>query len=62
MRRESRRASRNGGARAVAQASRTVLAGVEVRTDVSLVRWPNRYSDPRGEVMWSRVTELVGLR
>jgi hypothetical protein len=40
-------------------ASRVVLAGFELRTDVEIVRWPARYSDPRGQVMWERVTRLL---
>jgi hypothetical protein len=44
---------------AMGQASRTVLGGMEVGTEVELVRWPGRYADPRGLIMWNRVTELV---
>jgi hypothetical protein len=40
-------------------ASRVVLAGFELRTDADFVRWPSRYSDPRGAVMWDRVTRLL---
>jgi hypothetical protein len=47
---------------AMAEASRTVLAGLEVGTDVAVVPSPDRYSDPRGEVMWNRVTELLHIR
>jgi DNA polymerase-1 len=43
---------------AMADASRMVL-DVEVPTDVEIVEWPGRYADPRGAVMWARVTELV---
>ena len=44
---------------AMAEASRAVLAGFEIRTDVSIVRYPERYMDPRGTVMWDRVMRLI---
>ena len=44
---------------AMAEASRIVLSGFELGTDVSVTKWPNRYSDPRGTVMWERVTKLL---
>ena len=44
---------------AMAEASRIVLDGFELGTDVSVTRWPDRYMDPRGVVMWQRVTELL---
>ena len=40
-------------------ASRIVLGGFELRTDADIVRWPDRYSDPRGQVMWGRVMRLI---
>src|SRR3954453_15813210 len=40
-------------------ASRVVLGGFELRTDAEIVRWPARYSDPRGAVMWERATRLL---
>jgi hypothetical protein len=43
----------------MAEASRVVLGGFELRTDVNVVAWPNRYSDPRGRSMWEHVTSLV---
>jgi DNA polymerase I len=45
---------------AMAEASRIVLNGFELGTDVSITRWPNRYMDDRGRVMWERVNELLG--
>ncbi|WP_316225289.1 DNA polymerase [Bradyrhizobium sp. SZCCHNS3052] len=45
---------------AMAEASRVVLSGFELTTDVKIVRWPNRYMDPRGTVMWDRVVSLIG--
>jgi len=46
--------------RAMAEASRVVLSGFELATDVKIVRWPDRYMDPRGAVMWGRVQQLLG--
>ena len=44
---------------AMAEASRIVLGGFELGTDVSITRWPDRYMDSRGRVMWHRVMELL---
>jgi DNA polymerase I len=45
---------------AMAEASRAVLGGFEIRTNVEhLVRYPDRYEDDRGRVMWARVMELL---
>jgi DNA polymerase I-like protein with 3'-5' exonuclease and polymerase domains len=44
---------------AMAEASKTVLKGFELQTDVKRVRYPDRYMDGRGRVMWQRVTELL---
>jgi DNA polymerase-1 len=44
---------------AMAEASRIVLGGFELGTDVSITRWPGRYMDARGRVMWDRVTGLL---
>ena len=46
----------------MAKASRVVLDGFELRTDVNVVRYPDRYQDPRGAVMWQRVMKLVAKR
>jgi DNA polymerase I len=43
---------------AMAEASKVVLDGLEVDTDVEIIRWPDRYADPRGAVMWDRITQL----
>jgi hypothetical protein len=43
----------------MAHASSVVLDGLEVGTDADVIRWPDRYADPRGAIMWSRVTELL---
>jgi DNA polymerase I len=44
---------------AMAEASRVVLKGFELGTDVKLMHHPDRYMDERGEVMWDRVIKLV---
>jgi hypothetical protein len=44
---------------AMIEASRIVLAGFELGTDVSITEWPARYMDPRGAVMWDRVAKLL---
>jgi DNA polymerase I len=43
----------------MAEASRTVLAGFELGTDATITRYPHRYSDGRGAVMWDRVCKLI---
>ena len=45
--------------RLMGQASRVVLSGFEVRTDVKIVRHPNRWVDPRGAFMWERICSLI---
>jgi hypothetical protein len=44
---------------AMAKASRDVLGGLEIGTDVSVIAYPDRYADPRGLTMWERVTERL---
>jgi hypothetical protein len=47
--------------RAMAEASRAILNGFELRTDVRVVPWPERYMDEkRGRRMWNTVTKLLG--
>jgi DNA polymerase I len=45
--------------KAMSEASMFVLGGFELATDVKVVRWPDRYVDPRGQEMWNRVCNLV---
>jgi hypothetical protein len=48
---------------AMAEASRIVLGGFELHTDVTLIRYPDRYMDvERGKVMWDRVIGLVNAQ
>ncbi len=41
------------------QASRIVLSGFELRSDVKFIRWPERFEDERGVVMWDTVQALL---
>jgi DNA polymerase I len=44
----------------MAKAAATVLGpAVGIETDVLIVRYPGRYSDPRGEAMWDQVMSLL---
>ena len=42
------------------EASRIVLDGFELGSDVKEVRYPDRYMDKRGVVMWNKVMNLIG--
>jgi DNA polymerase I len=44
---------------AMAEASRIVFGGFELRTDVHIVKYPDRYMDARGGEMWRRVIDLI---
>jgi DNA polymerase I len=44
---------------AMAEASRIVLDGFELRSEAKLVHYPDRYSDPRGEMMWTTVMQIL---
>jgi hypothetical protein len=44
---------------AMRDASEIVLDGFALRTDAEIVRYPDRYSDPRGVKMWETVTEIL---
>jgi len=44
---------------AMAEASRIVLGGFEVRTDAKVVRGPERFADKRGVRMWTAVSEAI---
>jgi DNA polymerase I-like protein with 3'-5' exonuclease and polymerase domains len=43
----------------MAEASRVVLSGFELRTDAEVICYPDRYSDGRGRVMWRTVTDIL---
>ena len=44
---------------AMREASELVLPGFPLRTDANIVRYPDRYSDPRGTRMWDAVRKIV---
>jgi DNA polymerase I len=44
----------------MAEASRVVLGGYEIRTDVEVIRYPDRYMDSRGQRVWNLVAEVLG--
>ena len=41
------------------EASRIVLDGFELNSDVDIVRYPERYMDKRGEKMWNSIWETI---
>ena len=41
------------------KASQIILFGFELNSDVKVVRYPDRYMDKRGAVMWNKVTSLL---
>jgi hypothetical protein len=41
------------------EAGRAVTGGFPVRTDASVVRFPDRYMDEGGQAMWERVKALL---
>jgi hypothetical protein len=44
---------------AMAEASQLVLGGFTLRSDAKVVRYPDRYMDPRGQRMWDAVTRIL---
>jgi hypothetical protein len=44
------------------EASEVVLNGFTLRTEAKVVRFPDRYMDERGQVVWDRVQELLADR
>ena len=45
--------------RAMAEASRIVLGGLELRSEATVIRYPDRYIDPRGRRMWETVQSVI---
>jgi hypothetical protein len=41
------------------RAGAAVTGGLAVRTDAKVIRYPDRYADERGEMMWNLVTQLA---
>ena len=44
---------------AMVEASEVVLDGFRLRTEVKVVRWPDRYMDGRGREFWDRLMRLL---
>jgi hypothetical protein len=44
---------------AMAAASRAVLNGVTLRSSVTQIRYPQRFTDPRGAAMWATVLDVL---
>jgi DNA polymerase I-like protein with 3'-5' exonuclease and polymerase domains len=44
---------------AMGEASRYVLSGFELRDEARIVRWPDRYVDPRGTKMWQTIMGIL---
>lgn len=47
---------------AMARASRVVLSGFELKTDVQEFRYPERFVDVRGQAMWDLVWGIIDER
>ena len=45
--------------KAMADASAIILDGFELRTDVDVIKWPDRFEDERGAEMWSKIMRLL---
>ena len=45
--------------KAMADASKLILGGFELRSEVKIFAHPNRFTDPRGESMWAKVWEII---
>jgi hypothetical protein len=45
--------------KAMADASKLVLGGFELRSEVKIFAHPDRFTDPRGESMWAKVWEII---
>jgi DNA polymerase-1 len=44
---------------AMSEASVAVLGGFRLRSEAKVIRYPERYMDPRGEHMWTTVWDLI---
>jgi DNA polymerase I-like protein with 3'-5' exonuclease and polymerase domains len=47
---------------AMAEASRIVLNGYAVKTDVEITRWPDRCTDARGSALWQKICAQLEKR
>jgi hypothetical protein len=41
------------------RASRVILPGFTIRTESKIVRYPDRWEEPLGHALWSKVMELL---
>lgn len=41
------------------QAAALVIPGLKMRTDAKIIRHPDRFSDPRGDAFWEKVTAIL---
>ena len=41
------------------EASGVVLSGVKIGVDTKIVRYPDHYTDPRGEALYNRIMRLL---
>ena len=41
------------------EASRIVLGDLEIGTDAKIVRYPERFTDPRGQDLFDRISRLL---
>jgi DNA polymerase family A len=46
----------------MAEASKILLGGFELRTDATIIRHPDHYMDDRGQMMWDRVMGIIAKR
>ena len=44
---------------AMREASELVLSGFPLRSDVEIIRYPERYTDPRGKKMWETIMKIL---
>ena len=44
----------------MAEASEIILDGFKLRSDAEVIRFPDRYMDERGEVMWNTIWKVLG--
>jgi DNA polymerase-1 len=49
----------DGAQSAMAEASRVVLDGYEVKTDVEVTKWPDRCTDGRGSALWEKINDQL---
>ena len=43
----------------MSKAGQAVTGGLDIRTEAEVIRWPDRYMDERGKVMWEKVVGLL---